>query len=301
VSQHFVPALAGRTLRCILFDLGATLWTYKENASLPAQKQAVQQQVLTILHRHVNPQNFPSVDEVTLGKQIAEAIDKRIYEMYLLNVDIEPDFAQGVVEALQQLGFPPLDREVGAEIFEASRRRSFEGRVLFEGALSTLAELKRRGFLLGVVTNRSYGGPLFLKEMEKIGLLDYFEERNVAISVDLGIRKPNAKIFMYTLDALNVSPEEAVMVGDSLGADVVGAKKLNMVAVWKPNPRVFAQIKEEQGQEELSQQVLRQRLFELSRLREQKRGRPIPEDIMPDLIIEHLGELLDVFREVGQY
>ncbi len=301
MSQHSVPALAGRTIRCILFDLGSTLWTYKENASLPAQKQFVQQQVLAILHRYVGNHDFPSVDELTSGTQIAEAIDKRVYEMYLQNVDREPDFAQAVVEALQQLGLPLLNREVGAEIFEASRIRSFEGRVLFDGALSTLAELKQRGFLLGVVTNRSYGGPLFIKEMEKIGLLDYFEERSVAISVDLGMRKPNAKIFMYALDALNVPPEEAVMVGDSLGADIVGAKRLHMMAVWKPNPHVLARVRAEQGATAPDKQTFTRMLFESSRQYEKSRGRPIPEDIMPDLIIEHLSELLDVFGEVGQY
>jgi len=300
VPQHNVPALAGRNIRCILFDLGATLWIQKEDAISPTQEQATQQQILAILRQHIAPHFFPKTDDLTLGTSIATVIDQRVYEMYLLDAHIEPDFAQAVIEALQQLGFPSLDRTIGTEIFEVLRVRSYGSRMLFEDALSTLAALKQRGFLLGVVTNRQYGGPLFIEDMENFGLLDYFEERTVAISTDLGVRKPNAKIFMYALDALNVSPTEAVMVGDSLAADVVGAKQLNMIAVWKPNPLLFTQVRVEQGAAGQDQQAFTCLLFKSARQFEKTRGRPIPEDIAPDLIIERLSELLDVFANVGR-
>ena len=301
MSQHHVPALEGRTIRCILFDLGSTLWIYEENASLSAQRQASQQQVLAILRRHVNADDFPHVDDSALGKQITQTVDQHIYERYLQTENIEPDFARDVIEALQQLGFPPVDRTVGAEIFEALRVRSFGSRTLFKDALSTLAELKRRGFLLGVVTNRSYGGPLFIEDMKNFGLLDYFEERTIAISADLNVRKPHPAIFQHSLDALNVPAQEAVMVGDSLSADVVGAKQLDMIAVWKPHPNVYIQARAEQQHIEHDTQTFSQRLFEASRQYQKSRRRPISELVMPDLIIEHLSELLDVFGEVGQY
>lgn len=301
MPQHHVPTLVGRTIRCILFDLGSTLWIQKENDALSIQQQASQQQVLAILRRHVSADYFLHTDDLTLGAQIIEAIDQHIYETYLLNVNVEPDFAKVVVETLQRLGFPAIDHKVGAEIFEALRVRSYGARTLFEDAHSTLAELKQRGFLLGVVTNRSYGGPLFIEDMRNFGLLDYFEERTIAISADLNVRKPNPAIFQYSLDALNVPAREVVMVGDSLGADVVGAKQLDMLAAWKPHPELFRRARAEQENQQQDEQAFKQHLFELSRQWEKSRGRPIPESIMPDLIIEHLYELLDVFIQVGQY
>jgi FMN phosphatase YigB (HAD superfamily) len=219
--------------------------------------------------------------------------------MYLLNTRLEPDFALGVVEALQQVGFPRVERTVGAEIFEAMRTRSFDTRLLFEDALTTLAALKQHGFLLGVVTNRQYGGPLFIEDMRNFGLLDYFEEPSIAISADLNVRKPHPAIFQYALDALHVQPEETVMVGDSLGADIVGAKELSMLAVWKPSPIVVARART--ASEKVSTtQTFERILLDMARQYEQFRGRPIPEELMPDLIIERLNELLDVFVEVGK-
>jgi len=299
LTKKIVSALAGRTVHCILFDLGSTLWTHNKSFDQLSQQRAVRQHMLAILRQHIDSRCFPYIDDITLGEQIAKAIRQRIYELYMLNTRLEPDFATGVVEALQQVGFPPVDRTVGAEIFEALRTRSFNSRTLFEDALMTLATLKQRNFLLGVVTNRQYGGPLFVEDIRNFGLLDYFEELHIAISSDLNVRKPNPIIFRHALDALGVAPEEAVMVGDSLGADVVGAKELNIVAVWKPSPRVFAQVRAAQEQE-YTTQSFESRLIESARQYEKSRGRPIPEDIMPDLIIEHLRELLDVFVEVGK-
>ena len=299
MSRKIMPVLAGRTIRCILFDLGTTLWTDKEGFDELTQQRLVQQRVLPILHQHVAPQLFPHADDVTLAEHISQAIRQRVYELYLVNTRLEPDFASGVVEALQQIGFPRVERTIGAEIFEAMRTRSFDTRALFDDALTTLATLKQRGFLLGVVTNRQYGGPLFIEDMHNFGLLDYFEVPSIAISADLAIRKPHPAIFRYALDALHVHAEEAVMVGDSLGADIVGAKELNMLAVWKPSPILVARVKNSlaRGNTTPPQESI---LFDRARQYEQSRGRPIPEDIQPDLIIEHLSELLDVFVEVGK-
>jgi len=299
LSRKIVPALVGRTVRCILFDLGTTLWTDKEGFDGLAQQRVVQQRVLTILHQHIASQFFPHMDDITLGEHVSQAIRQRIYELYLVNTRLEPDFAIGVVEALQQVGFPQVERAVGVEIFEAMRTRSFDSRTLFNDALTTLAALKQRRFLLGVVTNRDYGGPLFIEDMHNFGLLDYFEEPHIAISADLNVRKPHPAIFRHALNALNVHPEDAVMVGDSLGADIVGAKELNIATVWKPSPRVFAQARTAQEQMDTAQ-TFETLLFDLARRYEQARWRPIPESIMPDLIIEHLRELLDVFVEVGK-
>jgi HAD-hyrolase-like len=64
----------------------------------------------------------------------------------------------------------------------------------------------------------------------------------MAISADLGVRKPYPAIFLHALTALNVKPEHAVMVGDSLAADMVGGLNLGIFSAWKPKAKVRAQI-----------------------------------------------------------
>ncbi len=304
MSRKIVPALTGRTIRCILFDLGSTLWTDKEGFDKVIQQRTTQQKVLAILHQHIAPQFFPHMDDVTLGEHLAQVIQQRIYEMYMVDTRLEPDFATGVVEALQQVGFPSVEHSLGIEIFEALRTRSFASRTLFADALSTLAVLKQRGFLLGVVTNRQYGGPLFIEDMQNFGLLDYFAEQHVAISADLHVRKPNPIIFQHTLNALRVPPQEAAMVGDSLGADVVGAKELDIFAIWKPTPHLYEKARAKALEHSIDSSSLEEYVlkdvYRRAKKREEKKGRPIPNGLQPDLIIEHLSELLDVFAEVGK-
>ena len=96
--------------------------------------------------------------------------------------------------------------------------------------------LQQRGFLLGVVTNRQWGGKTFREDLEILGLLEYFQYQHMAISADLGVRKPHPAIFQHALNALCVAPEEAVMVGNSLRADIVGAQRSGIFTIWKPKP-----------------------------------------------------------------
>jgi putative hydrolase of the HAD superfamily len=50
-------------------------------------------------------------------------------------------------------------------------------------------------------------------------------------SYDIGIPKPDPRIFRHTIDLLGVHQSEAVMVGDSLEADIKGALAAGLQAV----------------------------------------------------------------------
>ena len=54
----------------------------------------------------------------------------------------------------------------------------------------------------------------------------------VAISDEVGLRKPRGEIFDAVLRALGVEPREALHVGDSLDADVSGAAAHGMRTAW---------------------------------------------------------------------
>lgn len=292
-----VPSLTGRTIRCILFDFGDTLWTRKDVATWHQIEQEGNGRAVELLHQIYPPEAFPSsIDPVSFGKQLHKMVKKEVHK--LQRPGYEPDFALATLTALQQLGFPAIERSTAGEVFEALRVRIPGSRHLFDDILPTLAELQRRGFLLGVVTNRWYGGEPFLEDLQVMGLLDYFDANHMAISADLGIRKPHPAIFQHALDALGVTAEEAVMVGDSFGADVIGAKQLNIFAVWKPQPRLRTEACEElPGDTQLDDD----RLAEYAYKQGTKKYGLSPEDShrRPDLIIEHLSELLAVFLKAG--
>jgi putative hydrolase of the HAD superfamily len=62
------------------------------------------------------------------------------------------------------------------------------------------------------------------------GIRSYLEF--IISSAALGVRKPSPRIFQAALDFFHTAPEQAVMIGDYLEADVQGANQLGMGSVW---------------------------------------------------------------------
>lgn len=89
-----------------------------------------------------------------------------------------------------------------------------------------LAEGKRRGFVQGVLSD--WGSELLpiLKALDLTKYLDF-----VVVSAVIGFAKPGNEIFREALLRANVDPHEAIYVGDSYIADVLGARSAGMQAV----------------------------------------------------------------------
>lgn len=229
-------ALVEQGIRCLLFDLGDTLWYREDQGSWEKLESASNQRAVDLLRKHIEPALLPAIDDPSLGHLLRQAFDEEIRETIRRAPLLEPDPSQAICSVLQKWGSAEVEISLGEALFEALRVRIPNSRPLFADALPTLAELRRRGFLLGIVTNRLWGGEPFYEDLATIGLLDYFEIKHIAISGDLGIRKPNPRIFEHALDLLQVAPEETAMIGDSLSADILGAQPLGITSIWKPKP-----------------------------------------------------------------
>jgi 2-haloacid dehalogenase len=66
--------------------------------------------------------------------------------------------------------------------------------------------------------------------LQKLDLAKYFDY--IVLSRDLGVRKPDPEIFIYTLRSMWIKSSEAIHVGDSLENDVQGGKNAGMKTVW---------------------------------------------------------------------
>ena len=99
---------------------------------------------------------------------------------------------------------------------------------LYEDALSTLDRLQQMDLKMGIISN--WDTPLHAM-VEELGLAPYFDV--VVASHDQRVRsaKPDAAIFEYALNAVGVSPKEAVHVGDSFEADIIGAHAVGIRAI----------------------------------------------------------------------
>lgn len=92
--------------------------------------------------------------------------------------------------------------------------------------IDTLKALKARGLLIGVISNAP---PLSHESIAQMRISDFIDAWT--FSHELGIEKPDARIFHAALAKLGVTPDEALMVGDSLDKDVFGARAAGIDAI----------------------------------------------------------------------
>jgi putative hydrolase of the HAD superfamily len=108
---------------------------------------------------------------------------------------------------------------------------------IYEDVLPTLADLRRRGLKLGLVSNTGRDLQLFVRHH---GL-----DVDAAVSSGVhGKTKPHPTIFQAALDRLEVSAEDAAMVGDSVEDDVVGARAVGMRALLLDRENRYPEVAE---------------------------------------------------------
>jgi putative hydrolase of the HAD superfamily len=100
----------------------------------------------------------------------------------------------------------------------------------YEDVPSLLADLKAAGLIVGIITHG-----WTVKQAEKLlrlGLIPHLDPRAIFISEQVGISKPNPKLYSVALEALDLDPTRTMYVGDNPGHDVIPPKKLGMIATW---------------------------------------------------------------------
>jgi putative hydrolase of the HAD superfamily len=127
----------------------------------------------------------------------------------------------------RELVFRTLGQENQAcfeELFEIFARA--DAWQVFPDVEDTLREARSRGLRVGIISNWDERlRPL----LDEIGLALYFD--SMTISCEIGVEKPDPRIFQAALHAAGVPVKQAVHVGDSDTADVRGAEAVGMTAV----------------------------------------------------------------------
>lgn len=100
----------------------------------------------------------------------------------------------------------------------------------FEDVEPLFEDLKRAGIRIGVITHG-----WTVKQAEKLvrmRLVPYLEPESIFISDQIGIAKPNPKIYRAALRDLGLEANQAMYVGDNLIHDIAPAQSVGMTAVW---------------------------------------------------------------------
>ncbi|APX98200.1 HAD family hydrolase [Natronorubrum daqingense] len=108
-----------------------------------------------------------------------------------------------------------------------------EEMTLFPAVEETLETLQSAGIDVAITTNLTTR--IQLAKVEKLGLEPYIDL--LLTSEETGREKPGSVMFTLPLARLECRPSEAVMVGDDVEADILGANAVGLETVlWNADP-----------------------------------------------------------------
>jgi putative hydrolase of the HAD superfamily len=137
-----------------------------------------------------------------------------------------PEFRRAVWRgALAKVGVSDL--ALADELERAYVRIRRSGEMLDPEAETVLAGVAR-GHRLALVSNGA--GDVQREKLSRTPFGRYFSA--IVVSMELGVGKPDPRIFQRALELIDVDARDAVMLGDSLARDVAGAQRAGMRAVW---------------------------------------------------------------------
>jgi putative hydrolase of the HAD superfamily len=209
-----------RQLSVILFDLGFTLINFEGDFHKTMHESYI------ALADSLIDSGCP-LDRNSFVKRFDEIISEyyRCREIDLIERPVE----ESLKKTLVSFNIDPLPNAVLEKAVNAMYTYTESCWKLEPDTHGVLNNLKKKGYRLGLISNAANTADLN-RLIDNHGLRDYFDV--VVISAEEGIRKPDPQIFKGALHRLNVKPHNAIMVGDTLPADILGAKRSGLRSVW---------------------------------------------------------------------
>lgn len=99
---------------------------------------------------------------------------------------------------------------------------------LVPGAKELLDHLRHAGYHIGIISNGFY--EVQYRKMQSAGITGYFE--TVVLSDDIGINKPDRRIFDYALEKTAGKPHRTIIIGDNPATDIAGALNAGWQAIY---------------------------------------------------------------------
>jgi len=199
-------------LKAILFDVDDTLFSTTEFAR-KARRNAVRAMIEAGL----------DLPEESVARELEEVL-----------AEFSSNYEHHFDKLLMRLRPPCMARVNPALIVAAGvaayHDTKFRELVPFEDVAPFFGALRKAGIRIGIITHG-----WTVKQAEKLvrlGLVPYLEPASIFISDQLGISKPNPKLWTLALADMHLLPQEAMYVGDHPQNDVSAPRALGMVTVW---------------------------------------------------------------------
>ncbi len=209
-------------IKGVIFDLGSTLIHTEHGLNWPKAFDRMRADLLA----HLQAAGFALDPHEFLARFSAKVQE--------FNLQRQTDWAEYtttwiLTSTLEELHAPApapelLERAISA--FYAYSERLWQPT---PGLHPALQRLSAAGLRLGLISNAADEQNV-QRLIDGFGLRGYFDP--IIISAAVGVRKPNPRIFDFVLRPWGLPPEAVVMVGDTLGADILGAQLAGLHNVW---------------------------------------------------------------------
>lgn len=205
--QHY-----NNMIKHIFFDLDHTLWDFDKNSALAFKRVFLKHNIeleLEIFLKAYEPINF---------KYWKEFRDERVTKEQLRRGRLTDTFKI-------------LKKEYPLEMIDLLAHSYIEelpfDNHLFSGTQELLAYLSEK-YTLHIITNG-------FEEVQHLKLknsnIDHFFD-TVTTSEEVGVKKPNPKVFHRALEKAAALSQESVMIGDTFEADILGAEGIGMQTIF---------------------------------------------------------------------
>jgi len=179
---------------------------------------------------------------------------------------VERPMAELLNQVLAELGQLQVPAAAVDRALERMFSSSEEYWLPMPGVHEVLEELRQAGLRLGIISNASDAANVH-RLVDKANLRPFFDP--IIVSAEERIRKPDTRIFEILLQAWDLPPQRLVMTGDSLPADIVGARQVGMYSIW------------------------------LTADADTPSNRAVRDEIEPDAVAEELVDVPDIIRRRG--
>lgn len=210
-----------KNVKAILFDIDGTL--FDRNLAQVKILQIIVDSLPEIfgaldirrVHKAFSESDHLTTAEFDSGMP-SEGLRDRRSRLFLRLLDLPESFTDKITEIyVRQL--PAVDAPVA-------------------GAVRLVKALSRK-YQLGAVSN---GMPdVQYRKLESMGLRHLFS--CIVLSEEIGIRKPDPRIFLRAAQVLDVLPEHCLYIGDTYASDIIGARNAGMQTCWFNRTQLLSQ------------------------------------------------------------
>jgi HAD superfamily hydrolase (TIGR01549 family) len=206
-------------LKGTIFDLGETL------IHLTASWEQIREGRIRVIHEALKEHGV-ALDFNNLKREYIALHDEE--SDYAARTLEEIEFEKSLVKLLDRLRVERSRRPKMTDLVKRSFEYEIDSWALFPGVHEMLQQVRDLGFKTGLLSNAR--SDWAIKEItDRMDLTRYFD--TILTSAAIGFRKPRPEPFHQILKLLDLETGEAVMIGNSLEADIAGARALGLKTI----------------------------------------------------------------------